>query len=276
MPGLQPFRIAAQGLGARSLALAGAAALCAAPVAAQSAGWSPSTSVRDGLLAEETPALTPAAARFAQSALSFRSTAPGALIALHGAGAESWSAPESGFSFSVYSPAEASVVHQAFQPFASGDHRALIDPAIEMRPSFALDYSSAFLTGEFGALFDIDMAPRAAFSVGPDGSVAGAGAQIRIGQHHSDIGERPRWFAFAGAERHALLYDPRQGFDFQRAMRLETYAVIGDLQAGFAMRVGESMDLSLAYVRRETRYRSGVTEFDSDENFAAISFSRRW
>ena len=86
---------------------------------------------------------------------------------------------------------------------------------------------------------------------------------------------RPSWYVFAGAERSALLYDPSAGFNMRDAMSLQPYAVVGDAQAGVAMRFG-SADLSLAYVRREREFTAGTEDFDAHEDFAAVSISRRW
>ena len=58
-------------------------------------------------------------------------------------------------------------------------------------------------------------------------------------------------------------------------MSYQNFTVVGDVQAGVAMRMGE-VDLSLAYVRRETKYRAGASGFNENEDFAAVSVTRTW
>ena len=98
---------------------------------------------------------------------------------------------------------------------------------------------------------------------------------MRLGRYLQEDAARPSWYFFAGAERRALLYDPGQGWNMRGAMTLEPYAVVGDAQAGVAMRLGDN-DLSFAYVRRERSARIGIDDYDAADDFAAFSLSRRW
>lgn len=138
-----------------------------------------------------------------------------------------------------------------------------------------LRYEGAFDTpGQDG--LDIGLSPRAGVSVGDNGPAAQAGATVRLGRF---IGEdagwsRPAWWFFAGADRQALLYDPGSGFTRFGAMTVAPYAMVGDAQAGVAMRLGGA-DLSLAYVRRETTYSLPAQSWDTDEGFAAFSLTLR-
>lgn len=174
----------------------------------------------------------------------------------------------------VFDPAFLSRSNRLFDPESEIDS-AIVRPLRETRSSVAVDYVTRFESpgGEDG--LDLSLEPRAGLSFGPDGSGAGAGAEVRIGRYLQNDGVRPSWFFFAGAERHALLYDPREGFNMQGAMTLEPYAVVGDAQAGIAMRLGDN-DLSFAYVRRERTARIGIDDYDEADDFAAFSLSRRW
>jgi hypothetical protein len=140
----------------------------------------------------------------------------------------------------------------------------------------AVNYQRPFVTqGEAGEL-DVTITPHAAVSMGSDGSAAGAGAEVRVGQYLSHrLRDRPSWYFFAGADRRALLYDPAEGMDFDSALYLTRREVMGDMQAGLAMRVGAA-DLSVAYVRREYRHIAGVTAFDETENFGALTVNWTW
>jgi len=142
--------------------------------------------------------------------------------------------------------------------------------------TIAVAYERAFETVGDGEDLDVSFTPRAAVSVGPDGSATSAGAEVRIGQYlRTELTESPSWYVFAGADRRALMYDPSAGIDFQNAMYLAQREVIGDAQAGVAMRLGEA-DLSLAYVRREYRHVAGVRAFDETEEFGAVTVNWRW
>jgi hypothetical protein len=138
-----------------------------------------------------------------------------------------------------------------------------------------LRYEGAFDSpGQDG--LDIGLSPRAGVSVGDYGPAAQAGATVRLGRF---IGEdagwsRPAWWLFAGADRQALLYDPGSGVSALGAMTIAPYAMVGDAQAGVAMRLGGA-DLSLAYVRRETTYSMPAHSWDTNEGFAAFSLTLR-
>ena len=152
---------------------------------------------------------------------------------------------------------------------------AIIRPMRETRSSVAVDYVTRFEShgGETG--LDLSFEPRAGVSIGPEGSGAGAGAEVRVGRYLQNDQDQSSWYLFAGAERRALLYDPSAGWNMRGAMTLEPYAVVGDAQAGVAMRFGDN-DLSFAYVRRERTARIGIDDYDAADDFAAFSLSRRW
>lgn len=251
---------------------------------AQDADWPPQTAfnVDDVILA---PFLTEARGPIAQFDNNAAAVAAGVLsesgsdnAALTAFGAQSTSIGEfedgSRLEVRVFNPDQMTRVDRLFAPESRIDS-AIILPEREIRSSFAVDYVTRFDSpgGETG--LDLSIEPRAGLSFGPQGSGAGAGAQVRIGRYLQEDSQRPSWYLFAGAERHALLYDPAEGWNMRGAMTLEPYAVVGDAQAGVAMRLGES-DLSFAYVRRERTARIGIDDYDAADDFAAFSLSRRW
>lgn len=245
------------------------------PAVAQSGEWNALEAVRAPLANERPGALSREAADVAASALSVRSGLPGSVTAFNAAGVASAPLGETGtIEVRVYDPYEASIANLMFSADALAD-RALVHTG-ETASSVSVGYVMAYDTASVDGQFDFGIRPRAGFSFGPDGTAAGAGAQVRLGQYLGGASdERPAWYVFAGAERSALLYDPRAGFNMRNAMTLQPYAVVGDAQAGVAMRFGQS-DLSLAYVRRERNFTAGTEDFDAHEDFAAVSISRRW
>tara|TARA_R110000868_G_scaffold35362_5_gene126934 strand:- start:32 stop:850 length:819 start_codon:yes stop_codon:yes gene_type:complete len=148
----------------------------------------------------------------------------------------------------------------------------LVDPG-DRATVVAVNYERPFESRGEGEQLDISVTPRAAVSVGPNGSAAGAGAEVRIGRYLAE--DYPSWYVFAGADRRALMYDPAQGMDFNRAVYMTSREVIGDAQAGVAVRVGE-VDVSLAYVQRNYRYVVGVDKFRESDQFGAVTVNWRW
>ncbi|WP_199200508.1 lipid A-modifier LpxR family protein [Alkalicaulis satelles] len=163
----------------------------------------------------------------------------------------------------------------AFGPdFAEAAGRALTGERERPR-RMALRYEGAFdSTGSDG--LDFGLSPRAGVSFGDYGPAAQAGATVRLGRFiGEDAGQsRPAWWLFAGADRQALLYDPGAGFTRLGAFTVAPYALVGDAQAGVAMRMGGA-DLSLAYIRRETSYSLPAQSWDTQEGFAAFSLTLR-
>ncbi|WP_421785496.1 lipid A-modifier LpxR family protein [Hyphobacterium sp.] len=174
----------------------------------------------------------------------------------------------------VFQPTLLTRSDRLFDP-ASGIDPAVIQPERERRSSVAVDYVTRFESYGGADGLDLTIEPHAGVSFGPEGSGAGAGAELRVGRYLRQDAARPSWYFFAGAERRALLYDPAEGWNMRGAMTLEPYAVVGDAQAGVAMRLGEN-DLSFAYVRRERTARIGIDDYDAADDFAAFSLSRRW
>ena len=135
----------------------------------------------------------------------------------------------------------------------------------------ALRYEGVF-DAHGGSGLDIGLAPRAGFAFGENGAAAEAGVTARLGQYLDAPANLPRWWLFAGADQQAVLYDPGQGFDVREAFAMQPYAIVGDAQAGLAVRLGKT-DLSLAYIHRETKYSMPHRSWDAQEGFAAFSLT---
>ena len=222
--------------------------------------------------------LSPSAARVALTALSLSDTSMGgtAMAALTAQpGAEIDLGQAGRLQVSIIDDDSGDRAFQLFDPQSDPYSPVVLDTA-GRDAMMAVNYERPFVTAGEGEGLDVSITPRAGVSVGPDGSAAGAGAEVRIGRYLSKpLDQKPAWFVFAGADRRAVLYDPAQGMDFQDAMYLTHREVIGDAQAGIAMRFGDA-DLSLAFVHREYRHVAGVTSFDETENFGAVSVNWRW
>jgi len=271
----------AQVLTAGAIALGSAVAAFVMPSEAAPEWASSRRMIQDQLRAEGgVRPLSPEAARVARSALSLTGDplAPPDTALPAGQGVSRIDLGEAGM-------VEVAVLDSrrrddaAYRLLAPGGAPAYSPVVIERgepRPTVAVSYARSFDTQGQGDALDMSITPRAGLSLGPAGSAAGAGAEVRIGQYlHGDPDARPRWYVFAGADRRALMYDPSHGIDLASAMQLSERQVVGDAQAGVAVRIGEA-DLSLAYVRREYRHVAGVTAFDESEEFGAVSVNWRW
>lgn len=141
--------------------------------------------------------------------------------------------------------------------------------------AFALRYEGRF--DSYGGMdgLDVGFRPRAGLAMSDRGSATEFGASIRLGQYlNSGDDARSGWWFFAGADRQAVIIEPGQRFDLRSALTLQPYAMVGDAQAGLAMRI-HGADLSLAYVRRETSWSIPTQSWDAAEDFAAFSLTFR-
>ncbi|MEE2565777.1 lipid A-modifier LpxR family protein [Hyphobacterium marinum] len=265
---------------AGTVAMAGVLGGMVSPGWTMDANWSPSQAILAPLMSEYSapaqPTAQPEAEQLAISAMDGRRHETGAISAFAGERVSRAMVNDtSAIEVRVYNPGSDQLAGRLYRIRSDSDP-VVIQPEQEGRSSVAVDYVARFDSPGAGDELDLAFIPRAGVSFGPDGSAAGAGAQVRIGQYFDEAGDgRPSWYAFAGAERRAVLYDPAQGFDLTDAMTYENYTVVGDVQAGVAMRLGD-VDLSLAYVRRETKYTAGASGFNEHEDFAAVSLTRTW
>lgn len=223
-------------------------------------------------------AARPSASLFAGSVLAARSTD---LITRDGLSAFSAQpavlayTPSGGaVTLSVFDGANPSSARLAYDPlYAESVGRAINPDLADGSRSMALGYEGSFNAPGGSDGLDFGVSPRAGVSIGEDGPAARAGATVRLGQYLDAFeSSRPAWWLFAGADRQAVMYDPGQGFDVRDALAMQPYAMVGDAQAGVAVRVGAA-DVSLAYVHRETRYSMPQQGWETSEGFAAFSLT---
>ncbi|OLF71042.1 hypothetical protein AWH62_13350 [Maricaulis sp. W15] len=271
---------AAEVLTAGLIALGGVSWVLTQPGDAASGWASSSQMIQQQMMAEgDVRPLSPDAARVALSALSLSNDPIGgnALAGLTPVGGNRIDLGEAGvIEVAVLEDVRTDSAHQLFSARNDGYSPVVLSRG-ERAPTIAVAYERAFETTGSGQELDVSFTPRAAVSVGPDGSATSAGAEVRVGQYlrQDNLAESPAWYVFAGADRRALMYDPGAGIDFQNAMYFTQREVIGDAQAGIAVRMGKA-DLSLAYVRREYRHVAGVRSFDETEEFGAVTVNWRW
>lgn len=218
----------------------------------------------------------PAAARFAGAALTARadSVTRDGLSAFAGEEAVLAATPSGGrVSLAMFDTANPNAAVLGFDP----DYAASAGLALNREHAFdqrmAVRYETSFdARGADG--MDYGLAPRAGVSVTQDGAALETGATVRLGRYIDTDFDRPAWWFFAGADRQAVMYDPGQGFDVRGAVAMEPYAIVGDAQAGVAMRMGGA-DVSLAYIHRETEFAMPNESWETREGFAAFSLTWR-
>ncbi len=141
--------------------------------------------------------------------------------------------------------------------------------------AMALRYEGRFDSAGGQGELDMGLRPRAGVSFGDGGSATEFGATVRVGQYvGSENSANGGWWFFAGADRQALIYRPGESRSLRETLTLQPYAMVGDQQAGLAMRV-QGVDVSLAYVRRETSWSLPTQSWDTSEDFAAFSLTWR-
>ncbi len=219
----------------------------------------------------------PAAARFAEAALTSHADgfARDGLAAFSGQEAVLATTPSGArLSVSMFEADRPDIARLTNDPaYAESAGAALVQGSGLESRRMALNLEGAFNASGGGEGLDIGLSPRAGVSIGEDGTAAAAGATVRLGQYLDDFDDgRPSWWFFAGADRQAVLYDPGQGFDMRDALAMEPYAMVGDAQAGVAMRL-RGADVSLAYIHRETRYALPQQSWETSEGFAAFSLT---
>jgi hypothetical protein len=123
---------------------------------------------------------------------------------------------------------------------------------------------------------DVAVEPRANIVFGGDVSGVGYGALVRFGRNLASPREKSsRWYAFVGVDAQALTWSLDPGLDQTDGLRLEHKQMIGDAQAGVAVRVGGG-DLSFGYVHREVRVELLTQEDVSRvERFVGVSYTIR-
>jgi hypothetical protein len=160
--------------------------------------------------------------------------------------------------------------------FQSPDYSEAMLGREQDRPrNMAVRYQGRMSSAASGSGLDVGVTPRAGLGMGSQGPALEAGATLKVGRYlRDDYGSKPAWWFFAGADRQALLYNPRQGANLNSAVAFSPYAMVGDAQAGIAMRMGPA-DLSVAYVRRETEFSLPAQSWETVEDFAAFTLTMR-
>lgn len=265
---------------AGAIALGGVSYVLVSPIAAdpEPTGWASSTQmIQEQFQAEgAVRPLSPDAARVALTALSMNSGSQGdPFAALTVAPAAEIDLGQAGrLQVSILDDDTRDPAYDVFA-MTTDEHSPVVLDREGRDATVAVNYERSFDNPGMGEQLDVSITPRAAVSVGPDGSAAGAGAEVRIGRHLDQEATQSTWYMFAGADRRALLYDPAEGMDLKNGVLLTQREVVGDMQAGVAMRFGDA-DVSLAYVRREYRHVAGVEAFDETEQFGALTVNIRW
>ena len=254
------------------------AAPAAADLRSNSSAYSLRFAARPGVLAPTLDRVAPAAPSLAGALLTARTrdivtrdglsafAAPPAVLAVTPSGGQ--------FSVSISEGESPSSARLGFDPaYAESAGRAINPALLPEHRNMAVSYEGFFDAPGGQSGLDIGVSPRAGVSLGDDGPAARAGATVRFGRYLGELdADRPAWWFFAGADRQAVLYDPGQGFDMRDALAMQPYAMVGDAQAGVAVRLG-SADVSLAYVHRETRYALPQEDWETSEGFAAFSLT---
>ena len=153
----------------------------------------------------------------------------------------------------------------------------------EERQELQVEYALSAPARATGLSVDLEFAPRAAVSVGPEGSrVKSVGGEVRLGQRLGNVlskfdgssatMDRPSWYFFAATDGAAVTWAPesmaagaRPGLRYQ-----EDRIVVGKAQVGLTMEA-RGMQASVGFTNREV---SNGKE-SVDENFVGASFTMR-
>lgn len=143
-------------------------------------------------------------------------------------------------------------------------------PGVSQQRGLRLDYTRPMSSKLPGAL-EVAVEPRANVLFGEDVSGVGGGAVVRFGRNlAAPRKQRSRWYAFVGADAQAVTWSLGGRAGEEHVLRLEDKQLIGDYQAGVAMRVGPG-DLALGLVHRKVKY-SGAHR---NEDFVGVSYAFR-
>lgn len=198
-----------------------------------------------------------------------------AIAALDSPSAFLTDAPGGRVSISVYDAASDNSLFQLLSPrYVEAGGLSLTGTLRPQEQNFAVLYESGFDAPGSADGLDFGVVQRTAVSLGSDGPAYETGASVRLGQYLTRSDSEPAWWFFAGADRQALMYDPSQGFNMRDAVAMESYALVGDAQAGVAVKAFGA-DLSLAYIHRETTFSLPTHSWDTNEGFAAFSLTIR-
>jgi hypothetical protein len=147
----------------------------------------------------------------------------------------------------------------------NGDARGLLPPR-----GLRLDYAHG-VTRTLPGDLQLALEPRANLLVGNEVSGLGGGALVRFGRNlTAPRDHQRRWYAFIGADAQALTWQLGDDELQEHNLRLEDKQLIGDYQAGVAMRTTLG-DFSLGYVDRKVRW----NDVSRQEKFFGVSFTMK-
>lgn len=165
---------------------------------------------------------------------------------------------------------------------------AVLDPgALEQTASFDVTYTRGWpsTVGYTADGMAVTFTPHAGVGVGSNGSVAEAGATVRIGHDidrmvpdgQDQFGDRSRWYVYAAGSGRAVGYNfarTRDGDYARSGVSHDGGAFLGDAQLGVAMRRG-AMQSSIGLVYREIEpggLRRGASGIDTDVSEGMVAF----
>jgi hypothetical protein len=146
--------------------------------------------------------------------------------------------------------------------YSAFDERLTAGPVVPVGFDFSTDVPACAACGSLDGRFDI----RA------DSDVEGLrlGALVRLGENLTEERrglERSGWFFFAAADAQAVTWTLDRRVPLTQAMRLEEKQLVGDAQAGLAIRIAGG-DLALGYVHREIKHEKAT----ATEQFGGLTF----
>lgn len=203
----------------------------------------------------------------------------------HGFGAEADLSPWAATSRDVWVDGEGHTdrlrVRTRGEPIPPG----VLDPgALENTAEFDVTYTRGW-PSTLGYTADgmaVTFTPHAGIGVGSNGSVAEAGATVRIGHDlvpdgQEQFGDRSRWYLYAAGSGRAVGYNfarTRDGEYARSGVSHDAGAFLGDAQLGVAMRRG-AMQSSIGLIYREIEpggIRRGANGLDTDVSEGMVAF----
>ncbi len=131
-----------------------------------------------------------------------------------------------------------------------------------------------YMLSSAGAALGIQVSPRAGVKSDDLSQTAGFGGVVRFGEGLSDPrtgADAQGWHMFIGADAQAVTWKlDRSPLADGAAVRVEDKELVGDAQAGVAIKMGGG-DLAVGFVHREIKS-NGVS---ADEQFGGVTFKVR-
>ena len=159
-------------------------------------------------------------------------------------------------------------------PWSIGPSRAvaIFDADFE-GDELRLDYQIPFTTSAPGGI-NVKVAPRAQVVSGDLLAGVGGGAVVRLGHNLSQPrsgSERLGWHLFFGADAQALTLKLNRNLPVDRAVRVEDFQMIGDIQGGVAMEAAGG-DLAFGVVQRDVTHLGATAR----ERFTGVTYKVHW